>query len=658
MRVDLLINGTSAPAARYVGWTPAPCLVMLRDGSGSIAPVRVRLKNLDVTGGQIVFREPVSLRWRDTLEVELPPDGGRVAFSLAGKFGFPSIHDRDAAIEVVDVQTSEVLCIARLMVRVRKDVNALSNPERDRLLHALAKLNAEGTGPFKAFREMHTKESDRQMHTLPGFLPWHRAYLLDLERELQAICPAVTIPYWRFDRPAPALFTREFMGAPDGRLARFHPMNPLDHWTTDLERGIRRYELGGHRIADECETLFDDNPQATFERFRRMERGPHAAIHASFEPFLGFLPEAARDPAFFLLHCNVDRLWAKWQWVNGRFDSSDKNSYDQSVSGVGHRLTDSLWPWNQLTGSGRPRTAPGGRFASSALTLAPGSEPKLRDMFDYQGLISQGNRLGFDYDDVPYQPDVGSVHDYRAEFIQKGPCSQRTSSRTVRYLDLNAARIALGLLKNDSAPVEERRRAFGELVAAEVSLNSFAEIEAEFRSTLRYLIDDRDEQIRLRAIHILAATKDDVVQSRLLAGLQGDEPLLLSVEDAVLMLTYDVHASHFELLRHLAWTSPDPRVREAAIRALSQDPSSAPRLHDAMTDRVEPVDIRRSAALSLRDLDGNQFRESAAAIVLDDTEDDDLRVSLAVSLELMDAPELLDSQLQEVVRHLIRPAGG
>jgi hypothetical protein len=77
-----------------------------------------------------------------------------------------------------------------------------------------------------------------------------------------------------------------------------------------------------------------------------------------------------------------------------------------------------------------------------------------------------------------------------------------------------------------------------------------------------------------------------------------------------------------------------------------------------MTDRVEPVDIRRSAALSLRDLDGNQFRESAAAIVLDDTEDDDLRVSLAVSLELMDAPELLDSQLQEVVRHLIRPAGG
>jgi tyrosinase len=47
---------------------------------------------------------------------------------------------------------------------------------------------------------MHTAQSIAQAHGDRGFLPWHRAYLLDLERELQGIDPQVTLPYWRFDR--------------------------------------------------------------------------------------------------------------------------------------------------------------------------------------------------------------------------------------------------------------------------------------------------------------------------------------------------------------------------------------------------------------------------------------------------------------------------
>ena len=51
------------------------------------------------------------------------------------------------------------------------------------------------------------RESTVEAHGFSAFYPWHRAYLLDLERELQNIDPSVSLPYWRFDQPAPGLFT-------------------------------------------------------------------------------------------------------------------------------------------------------------------------------------------------------------------------------------------------------------------------------------------------------------------------------------------------------------------------------------------------------------------------------------------------------------------
>lgn len=654
MHVELLINDTPETGGRYVGWSPAPCSASLHDADGLTALHRVQFRNLAATGGQVVFRDPVSLRWQETLELDLPPNAAPVSFAIAGKFGFPSTRDRDAAVEAVDARTGTALATIHLMVRVRKDVNDLNVDERDRLLHALARHNTQGL--FQSFREMHTAESKPQMHTLPGFLPWHRAYILDLERELQDIDPTVALPYWRFDRPAPGLFTEQFMGAPDGRRARFDPENWLDQWTTDLDRGIRRFEIGEQHIADERSILFDGRT-ATFERFRRLERGPHAAVHGNFEPFLGDLAQAARDPVFFLLHCNVDRLWAKWQWLHRRFDFTGRDSYDRSTSAVGHRLEDSLWPWNQTRGGPRPSTSPGGRFADSPVASAPGPIPFLHDMFDYQGVVTAAAGLAFDYADVPYQPDVGSFHDYRAEFILQGPGFQPAPAARrdeLKELDLSSARAALGRLRDVSLPVDERRLAFSRVAAAEVSLNAFAEINADYRSVLRSLLRDPDEPIRLRATHTLAAMKDDVVQAQLRAELRGDVSSTLPADFAVLMLTYDVHAAHFELLRTLAWTSLNDRIRDTAIRALSQDPSSAPRLLAAMRDRREPTDIRRSAALSLDDVDRVGFRSAAVDILRDETEPRDLRVSLAIRFELIEAPELADHTVSAIVRRLMQ----
>jgi Common central domain of tyrosinase. len=88
---------------------------------------------------------------------------------------------------------------------------------------------------------MHTNAGSPQAHGAPGSLPWHRAYLLDLERELQALDPSVALPYWRFDQPAPNLFTRDFIGVSDQfGTVTFSPNNPLQFWVTDGVPGITR----------------------------------------------------------------------------------------------------------------------------------------------------------------------------------------------------------------------------------------------------------------------------------------------------------------------------------------------------------------------------------------------------------------------------------
>jgi hypothetical protein len=38
------------------------------------------------------------------------------------------------------------------------------------------------------------------------------------------------------------------------------------------------------------------------------------------------------------------------------------------------------------------------------VTVTPGNAPTVRSMVDYQGVHDAGAWLGFDYDDVPYEP--------------------------------------------------------------------------------------------------------------------------------------------------------------------------------------------------------------------------------------------------------------
>jgi tyrosinase len=342
-----------------------------------------------------------------------------VQLQIGGKFGRASEEPGDAIVEVVRSADGFVFASVPLMVRVRKNANDLTPDERNRFLSALGRLNDQGLGRFLEFREMHNANVEDEAHGFSGFLPWHRAYLLDLERELQAIDSSVSLPYWRFDQAAPRLFTPDFIGVSNtSGTVSFSPGHALTFWRTDGVTGISRRPFfntaterahsppWGEAIVDENTVLRNRPNFLDFARPRAvLERNPHGYAHTSFEGFIDTPETAPRDPLFFLLHTNVDRLWAKWQWLEGRFDVGLGAAAYVASSRIGHRLNDTMWPWNGVSVPPRPTTpAPGGGFAASPIVPVPGQQPRVAQMFDYQGIVAASNRLGFDYDDVPWQP--------------------------------------------------------------------------------------------------------------------------------------------------------------------------------------------------------------------------------------------------------------
>jgi tyrosinase len=410
MTVEVTIPGADALGRVFLTWTPVQAQARLVNPTGTQA-VSVTLRSAG-SGGGLRFATTRTHLGTPTLTLNLPVSGLPVRFYVAGEFGRPSINLGDAMIEARRTGTLVVLGRKRVTVRIRKNAQTLSPGERDRFIAALATLNGGGAGRFRDFRDMHVDAASAEEHGNVGFLPWHRAYILDLERELQAIDPSVTLPYWRFDRPAPNLFTREFMGVPDaaGRV-QFSAGHPFNTWRTDGALGIARSpsfapSASPAGLLTETQTIALGGPVATasYANFDVMEGNPHGWAHMSFSfGYIRRIQTAARDPLFFLLHANVDRLWAKWQWLRRRTNPTDVRAFAPAVPDrIGHRLADTMWPWNGVTGAPRPPTAPGGGFPPSRSTTAPGATPTVRSMIDYQA-VAGGRPLGFAYDDVPFE---------------------------------------------------------------------------------------------------------------------------------------------------------------------------------------------------------------------------------------------------------------
>lgn len=324
------------------------------------------------------------------------------------------------------------------MVRVRKNAESLTPLERGQFLAALARLHRVQDGGAGSelinFVEAHDRAFGMGIHGgnvgNPLFLAWHRAFLLHFERELQAIDPRVALPYWRFDEPAPNLFTREFLGSlPDSasptaqNLVEFAPGNPIFGWQfPDRRGGLRRARSAA---------LFSPLPSDSLGRILGLQRnsiyrwingeletGYHNDPHGIIG---GWLASAAspRDPLFFLLHANVDRAWAHWQVRYGRHGSNgDLSSYSALGSYPGDSsprryrkgsyADDSMWPWSGTRGNNGTQDPmddwPELSYSMPDGNVAPGPTlpPTPAGQIDFQDVNADGLGHGVCYDDLSF----------------------------------------------------------------------------------------------------------------------------------------------------------------------------------------------------------------------------------------------------------------
>jgi hypothetical protein len=244
VKLEIRLPAYDQSGRAYLTWRPVKATVRLPAPPPGAVPVRLR-STANPDAGRLSFAPTLTHLGKDSIDLMLPADGRAVEFWVGGKFGFPSIEYGDVAIEAQAIANGQpagpVLARHPLMVRVRKNANRLGAIERDRFLAALATLNGQGQGIFRQYRDTHVDQSRREAHGGPAFLPWHRAYLLDLERELQRVDGRVALPYWRFDEAAPNVFSTTFMGLSDnlGRVG-FAAGHPLLNWSTDGQPGILR----------------------------------------------------------------------------------------------------------------------------------------------------------------------------------------------------------------------------------------------------------------------------------------------------------------------------------------------------------------------------------------------------------------------------------
>jgi hypothetical protein len=214
--------------------------------------------------------------------------------------------------------------------------------------------------------------------------------------------------------------------------------------------------------------------------------------------------------------------------------------------------------------------------------------------------------------------------------------------------------MVLGLLRDSQEPTVLRLEALRILETLNFSSAIFNTVRPEYMAVLRELINVEDLTLRQRVIEILAQEKDGHVQKRLVEGLEDPSKALLPPEKAIQLLSYDIHAEYFPILREMVKKPPSAAAKREAIRALSADPASKDLLADLLNDKKQSQEVRRISALSLQSLSPEAFEPHARRIVLDEAENSDLRATAMTGLTYSrgQAASSQDTELTQQVERL------
>ena len=266
---------------------------------------------------------------------------------------------------------------------VRRNVAHLTAAERQAYAQALRDVDlqayADGVSYWDKQDQIHEGTHNHQGNS---FIPWHRELVNRFEKLIQQVNPDMALHYWDWTQDPRAagdgqggtvnLMTDATFGTANGMVAgTLAPLHnggnaagarptfggPFTQPPVAITRGC---QLGAPPVASDATIIgsTDGIPQAQqWTTFRQELESSHNFAHIFFGSGSIFDPHTAfEDPFVFLLHSNVDRLFAMWQTKPGeewRLDP-DQVYGDQKDTSDSRGILRNLQPWDGTVEFGAP----------------------------------------------------------------------------------------------------------------------------------------------------------------------------------------------------------------------------------------------------------------------------------------------------------------
>lgn len=148
------------------------------------------------------------------------------------------------------------------------------------------------------------------------FVAWHRAYVLELEHQLQAAIgdKNFRLPYWDYLQADQRKIPTAFRKTTSPLFTSNRGSNEVDFETVDLQKTFSAPQYVGNIIAGGFGggSVASGTINGSFSNRGRMEQNPHNTVHVDIGGLMGDPRTAAQDPIFWVHHCNIDRIWEVW----------------------------------------------------------------------------------------------------------------------------------------------------------------------------------------------------------------------------------------------------------------------------------------------------------------------------------------------------------
>lgn len=215
-------------------------------------------------------------------------------------------------------------------VRLRKSITVLTAAEIETLKTAFRGLMArDPTQPdsYFAIAGIHGLPQAWCAHHIDPFNPWHRVYLMQFEDALRSVpgCQDLTLPYWDVLTDVPALLNEEPFASytlPLDPGASADPPQPGKYFPYTTSRSspevfaADRLQYG---VAYDIETSKKQTTWGAYNvgGYQDFSMQAHDGGHVAIGPTMAVQEVASFDPIFWFFHCNLDRLWWRWQQAVG-----------------------------------------------------------------------------------------------------------------------------------------------------------------------------------------------------------------------------------------------------------------------------------------------------------------------------------------------------